>query len=350
MTRTQQSSTGQEPARNEWNSLGKPQLFVSLTFGVSWSDRHIPQTHTVSYTSKHLKNARNSGHFPRHEPGSHHSQRRQESSSQRQNRGERPHHREHERPRGRAGNPGPRHAERLSPPRDERSGSRRGNNERGSSAPPAVHDDALWNDEEGGVPSATLFPRPSRTLPHASGDLPSNPAGFRLGEDGLPWSVSAWPYEVDDDGLDDEEGEEREPPFANLPTTLPLSPPRRPRGEEDPQRVKELESLSTAMVTVDNGFENQWWNQGTRESIVVLDPKDEEEEDDDDDGMHPISPADALLLSAAEPPSGVETYSPVSESFRDLVSPLSDFSPGFNVSSSLRRSCSTRSDELWMGR
>lgn len=28
--------------------------------------------------------------------------------------------------------------------------------------------------------------------------------------------------------------------------------------------VKEMESLATAMMTVDNGFEDQWWNQGTR--------------------------------------------------------------------------------------
>lgn len=28
--------------------------------------------------------------------------------------------------------------------------------------------------------------------------------------------------------------------------------------------IKEMESLATAMMTIDNGFEDQWWNQGTR--------------------------------------------------------------------------------------
>ncbi|TGJ86247.1 hypothetical protein E0Z10_g2547 [Xylaria hypoxylon] len=325
--------------QNERNSLGKPQLFVQLTFGVSWSDRHIPRTHTLSYTSKHLKNARNSGHFPRQEPC--HQHRRQDSvQRQHQHRGERHHHhRDNERPRGRATNSRPRHPGTLSPPRESRSDSRRTDNERGSSAPPAVHD-GPWSDEEGG-PSATLFPRPARTNrnpPHVWKDLPTNPARFRLGEDGLPWSASVWPFDPDSN--------EDEPPFANLPTTLPLSPPSERRHGEDPQRVKELESLSTAMVTVDNGFENQWWNQGERESIALFPSGSADAEE----YARPMSMADAVLLSAAEPPSGVDTYSPNIDSLRDLVSPLSDISPTFNMSSPLQRSNSTRSDELWMGR
>ncbi|KAI0424889.1 hypothetical protein F5Y09DRAFT_323138 [Xylaria sp. FL1042] len=332
MTRHQEPSHGQRSIQSERNSLGKPQLFVQLTFGVSWSDRHIPRTHTLSYTSKHLKNARSSGLFPRQEPLHQH---RRQDSAQRQHRSERHHHRDHERPRGRPNHSRPRHPGTLSPPRAPRSDSRRANNERGSSAPPVVHDNP-WDSDEGG-PSATLFPRPARTTrnaPHVGKDLPTNPARFRLGEDGLPWSASAWPFDLD--------GNEEEPPFANLPTTLPLSPPNR-RRSEDPQRVRDLESLSTAMVTVDNGFENQWWNQGERESTAWLRPGSVEED------VRPMSMADAVLLSAAEPPSGVETYSPNSESLRDLVSPLSDFSPSFNTSN-LQRSNSTRSDELWMGR
>ncbi|KAI1365088.1 hypothetical protein F5Y08DRAFT_338964 [Xylaria arbuscula] len=316
MTRYQDPLPAQRSLENERNSLGRPQLFVQLSFGVSWSDRHVPRTHTLSYTSKHLKHARNSGHFPRQAAGEWH------------------HHRDHERPRGRPSQPRLRHPATLSPPRDARSDSRRAGNERGSSAPPVVHDDP-WSDDEGG-PSATLFPRPARTTrnpPHLWKDLPTNPARYRLGEDGLPWS-SAEPYDQDEN--------EEEPPFANVPTTLPLSPPNR-RHSEDPQRVRDLESLSTAMVTVDNGFENQWWNQGDRETTAHVRPRSAEEE------VRPMSMADAVLLSAAEPPSGVETYSPISGSFRDLVSPLSDFSPCFN-NSSLHRSSSTRSDELWMGK
>ncbi|KAI1347907.1 hypothetical protein F5Y01DRAFT_232188 [Xylaria sp. FL0043] len=352
MTRHQEpSSRGQQKSiQSERNSLGKPQLFVQLTFGVSWSDRHIPRTHTLSYTSKHLKNARSSGLFPRQEPPLHHhppQHRRQDSAAQRQqHRGEWHHHRDHERPRGRPTNHSrPRHPGTLSPPRPARSDSRRAHNsnERGSSAPPVVHDNP-WDSDEGGGPSATLFPHAAWTAarnaaPQVGKDLPTSPARFRLGEDGLPWSASAWPF----DNLDANE-EEQQPPFANLPTTLPLSPPNR-RHSEDPQRVRDLESLSTAMVTVDNGFENQWWNQGERESTAWLRPGSAEEDVD----VRPMSMADAVLLSAAEPPSGVETYSPNSESLRDLVSPLSDFSPSFNISN-LQRSNSTRSDELWMDR
>ncbi|KAI3328617.1 hypothetical protein F4824DRAFT_404126 [Ustulina deusta] len=345
MTGRREPPPAQMPVQDERNSLGKPQLFVQLTFGVSWSDRHIPRTHTLSYTSKHLKQARNSGHFPRQEPGHQH---RRQDPAQRQHRGEWHHHRDPDRPRGRANHSRPRHhhgtsspprePRELREPREPRADERRTSNERGSSAPPTVHDSPWGDEEEEGGPSATLFPRSARTArnaPHVGKDLPTNPARFRLGEDGLPWSASAWPFDPD--------GDEEEPPFANLPTTLPLSPPNR-RHSEDPQRARELESLSTAMVTVDNGFENQWWNQGERESTAWL-PSGSAEED-----VRPMSMADAVLLSAAEPPSGVETYSPNSESFRDLVSPLSDFSPSFNISSPLQRSNSTRSDELWMGR
>ncbi|KAI3319038.1 hypothetical protein HD806DRAFT_300765 [Xylariaceae sp. AK1471] len=328
--------SGQKSIQNERNSLGRPQLFVQLTFGVSWSDRHIPQSHTFSYTSKNLKSARDSGHFPRQAPPS--QQHRRQDASQPQYRGER-HHRDHERPRSRPSNSRSRHVGAQSPPRESRSGSRRPANERGSSAPPPTHN-SPWNDEEGG-PSATLFPRPARATmnsPFIWKDLPTNPARFRLGEDGLPWSASAWPF----DPAGDEDGDE--PPFANLPTVVPLSPPNG-RRSEDPQRVRELESLSMAMMTVDNGFENQWWNQGERESVAWF-PSDP----DKDDG-HPMSIDDAALLSAAEPPSGVETYSPNSESFRGLVSPLSDSNPSVSIPGPLQRSCTSRSDdELWMGR
>ncbi|KAI1175325.1 hypothetical protein F4777DRAFT_579159 [Nemania sp. FL0916] len=364
MARQQQPHQGPKPTTtpNERNSLGRPQLFVQLTFGVSWSDRHVPRTHTLSYTSKHLKNARNSGHFPR-QPS--YPQQRRPDPSQRQHRGDRQHHRDHrehrehrdhrdhrdhhrehrehrehrdhERPRGRPSHPRAQHSALLSPPRQPRSDERRGNFERGSSAPPVVQD-GPWNGDESG-PSATLFPRPARTI--------TNPARFRLGADGLPWSASAWPFDEDEDeDEEDDDDDDDELPFANCPTTLPLSPLSR-RGSidsEDPLRVRELESLSTAMVTVDNGFENQWWNQGAKASTPWFPPGHTE------DDIRPMSTADAVLLSAAEPPSGVDTYSPDADGFHDLISPLSDFGPSIDFSSPLQRSNSTRSDELWMDR
>ncbi|ROT37880.1 hypothetical protein SODALDRAFT_176197 [Sodiomyces alkalinus F11] len=38
-------------------------------------------------------------------------------------------------------------------------------------------------------------------------------------------------------------------------------------GDSDAGTRTELEALSTAMMTVDNGFENQWWYQGEREVL-----------------------------------------------------------------------------------
>lgn len=36
-------------------------------------------------------------------------------------------------------------------------------------------------------------------------------------------------------------------------------------------RAREMETLATAMMTVDNGFEDQWWYQGHRLSNVAGD-------------------------------------------------------------------------------
>ncbi|KAL2751915.1 hypothetical protein ACRALDRAFT_1066369 [Sodiomyces alcalophilus JCM 7366] len=68
----------------------------------------------------------------------------------------------------------------------------------------------------------------------------------------------------------------RQPPpddeiFTGDPTMIHAPSPsddESARGErEDPGRRKELEDLSTAMMTVDNGFEDQWWYQGQREVL-----------------------------------------------------------------------------------
>ncbi|KAK1995519.1 hypothetical protein LX36DRAFT_582220 [Colletotrichum falcatum] len=39
---------------------------------------------------------------------------------------------------------------------------------------------------------------------------------------------------------------------------------------DDAGRRRELEALSAAMMTVDNGFENQWWYQGERQQTSPL--------------------------------------------------------------------------------
>lgn len=181
--------------------------------------------------------------------------------------------------------------------------------------------------------------------------LPARPDQFRLGSDGLPWDAYDWPPGTAYG--EDEPAEHSTPPFANNPTVVPLSPERAGRIE-DPEQVRELESLSTAMMTVDNGFENQWWYQGPRESTewwARVEP-----------GSRRSLP-EAMLVSAMDP-----TFSPFSpfstldnfsgtlppedraSSMHILVSPLSETS-GSPAQSfrPLQRAFSTRSEELFIG-
>ncbi|KAI1340678.1 hypothetical protein F5Y15DRAFT_48285 [Xylariaceae sp. FL0016] len=344
--------------------LSKPQVFVQLAFGVSWSERHAPRSHTMTYMSRNLKNVRETGNFPRQVPPpttnflDSTQQQPQQSQSQHRPRGRssrhhhahsgqsRQHHgssrsREQGNVRRRAGDSPREHLRNQS--RDSRDEARGESHERGRSAPPPIND-SPWDAHA--TASATLFPHSShapRDQPQVWKALPAPPSQFRLGEDGLPWE--AWSPPCDLDGAEDES------PYANKPTTVPLSPPRR---GEDPSRVEDLETLSMAMMTVDNGFENQWWYQGGREST------DWAWRSDDADDARPLSMDDALLLSAAEPPAASaipgfhhdedsSTYEP-QPSLRDLVSPLSEYpSPASSYRGPLRRSLTTRSEELWIG-
>ncbi|KAI0016351.1 hypothetical protein F4780DRAFT_694581 [Xylariomycetidae sp. FL0641] len=343
---------------NERHNLGKPQIFVQLAFGVSWSERHAPRSHAVTYMSRNLKNARDTGNFPRRVPapttnylGSeqphqssrqhpHHQTQATAHGNQGQSRHRRPEH-----SRGRTGTSS-REDSRRNPHRDSRESRR---DSRGSSAPPPLSD-SPWDAHA--RPSATLFPHPSqasRDQPQIWKALPHSPGQFRLGEDGLPWSAFAWPADMneDDPAWDDI-------PFTNRPTTVTISA-ERPRLPEDPSRVRELESLSTAMMTVDNGFENQWWNQGPRESTTWYPA-----EDDDAEEERHLSMSDAMLLSAAEPPaSAISGFSyghqraeseEAESSLNQLVSPLSDVSGPTSFRGNLHRSLTTRSEELWLDR
>ncbi|KAI0122329.1 hypothetical protein F4814DRAFT_206699 [Daldinia grandis] len=328
--------------RNERSNLSKPQVFVQLAFGVSWSQRHAPQTHTMTYMSRNLKNARDSGNFPRQVPPPNANflgipESRQQRSREHSGRHHRQHNhtqaRESGRPRGQNGSNQHNEQVRARPRRNSASESR---GERGRSAPP------LFNDSPWDAPhvSASLFPQRSQTGEQSSCKaLPAAPSQYRLGEEGLPWSAYAWPGDVQDD----DDGEEL--PFENHPTTVPLDT-EQSRGE-DPERVRELESLSTAMMTVDNGFEHQWWYQGPRESMERWWTQRAAEEAND--ARSAVS-AEAVLLSDMAPPSALEPGEDNIPNFSDIVSPISEASspaPSFNRP--LHRSLTTRSDELWLG-
>jgi hypothetical protein len=87
------------------------------------------------------------------------------------------------------------------------------------------------------------------------------------------------------------------------------------------------------MMTVDNGFENQWWYRGPRESVHTDEPRT------------PESPAAHSLPE-------VPTFEPLSAEATErvptgVVSPLTEvpFTPA--PTQALQRSMSTRSEELW---
>ncbi|KAI5925610.1 hypothetical protein F4810DRAFT_57738 [Camillea tinctor] len=356
----------QNPIQNERTSLSKPQIFVQLSFGVSWSERHAPRNHTVTYMSRNLKNAREVGNFPRqvpppttnflatsdsrqhrnssqhhyhHHQHHHHHQHGQPQQQQQEHRHHQSRSRNLERPRGRATDPLREHPVMNSPAGDLLVESRGVSHERGRSAPPPLND-SPWDAYP--TTSATLFPHPaqaSRDQPQVWKALPTSPSQFRLGEDGLPWSAWAWPGDAEAQTHENND----DPPYANHPTTVALSS-EVPR-QDDLERVRELESLSTAMMTVDNGFENQWWYQGPRE-VTNWWPQNEENEDHD---PRPLSTTEAMLLSTSEPPVSIMELNredDMEADMRCIVSPISDWSPP----SHLQRSLTTRSEELWLER
>lgn len=350
-----------DPPRNlpseRQQHVSKPQIFVHLEFGVSWSQRHTPRTHQVTYTSRNLREARERGSFPRQPPpppptnfrGAGHRSHKPARHGQEQPQQPQQPARGHtqasgpERPLEYYGVPEPDRSI-TEQRRASRSEARASLHGRGSSAPPPFHD-SPW---DAGVGPSSLPFQPAEQMmaaePSVWKPLPQDPSRFRLGEDGLPWSSWAWPMDPYD-AAGDEEEDERELQYANRPTTVPISP-RRTRSS-DPDNAGELESLSAAMMTVDNGFENQWWHQGPRESTNWW-PGDLESPDRS-------SQADAALLPAAEPsmtqPSPKELHTPTTPdddpSISSLVSPMSVLSTSPQRNRPLHRSLTTRSEELF---
>ncbi|TLS23641.1 uncharacterized protein PpBr36_06676 [Pyricularia pennisetigena] len=198
---------------------------------------------------------------------------------------------------------------------------------RGRSAPPPIAD-SPWNVQA--QPAVFQFTQqsvPSVSSPTQSagsvamqgrsisqGDprlwkaLPEPPTSFRLGEEGMPWEALSWPmgYEPEADpeharASSSYPGERRLPssfptapssryspphdggtnmtylPYspirvANIQVTSPVQTPGVPRPSAaavTSPEGRDLGALSVAMMTIDNGFESQWWNQGEREAIQV---------------------------------------------------------------------------------
>ncbi|TEA10982.1 hypothetical protein C8034_v008076 [Colletotrichum sidae] len=242
----------------------RPQIFVHFEFGVSFSSRHAPNQHSVSYVSRGMRDRAH--YFPRQVPPPNtnylnapvyqpYQPSRQSPPTHAQT-----HHQHHHQ------QPMPTYAE---PTRQSRNESRSSGSahERGSSAPPPWHD-SPWDAEVDALSSSAL-PRQRPRAPTSGPDywkaLPEVPSRFRLGEDEIPWSVSAWPGEYgmpdENDAADDDFSSELSMKFRDVS----VSETPAPRERDDPGRRLELEALSAAMMTVDNGFEDQWWYQGERQ-------------------------------------------------------------------------------------
>lgn len=238
--------------------------------------------------------------------------------------------------------------------------------ERGSSAPPP------WNTSPWDMEPEPLG---SSALPTQRADvwktLPPLPTSYRLSEEfgnGPAWSSFSWPEEY---GYPDDQDEPDAGP--SRPRGRPVTSPQSP-SDEDPEPKRQLEDLSSAMLTVDNGFESQWWNQGERvflgrqlENGELFTPPGPFQPDPMWTSSLPNSPMDgrssasAWTISRRPLPSNIasivspeEDYPYPSRAVLDglTVSPVSDMtSPRRDSPSSAtrpRRAMTVRSDELFM--
>jgi len=134
--------------------------------------------------------------------------------------------------------------------------------------------------------------------------------------------------------------------FATNPTMVstfspePASSPVQMRDLET-GRARELGALSAAMMTVDNGFETQWWFQGKRHTVCSA--SDDPQTPADESPIHRWSTEEPLPRDSSTVP---ETPIIIPAG---VVSPMTDaaLSPAQVPASLLQRTMSTRSEELW---
>ncbi|KAJ2896596.1 hypothetical protein MKZ38_005419 [Zalerion maritima] len=303
--RDQPQGSSRQGTQSDWpqrSSSGgtaesKPQIYVHFEFGVSWTPSNQPKNHSCTYMSQGIRDRQHAqassrdvqplNHFTRHVPPpttnylapvprSNANYYCQDSAVD--------HHQQYAQPH--SGNAKTRRSGRQ----NDRSAQ---HHERGSSAPPPISD-SPWDSNLAPGPSSHPVQQRhqagSRQHPQIWKDLPPRP-GQNRGSFGIeaPWEgggdmVGFAEYHPDHDQTIDPtptphrqyrrgERERRERdetlPFVNNPTVVPVDsrmvPTRAVRRGEDPARVRDLEALGSAMMTVDNGFENQWWYQGQRE-------------------------------------------------------------------------------------
>ena len=175
--------------------------------------------------------------------------------------------------------------------------------------------------------------------------LPTAPGRFRLGADGMPWSLNPYPTGyVESNEVED--GEDHH--------VLEETPRARVVDDRERVRVTEIGSLATALMTVDNGFEDQWWFNGPRYFNVAGDLISPSDMMATRDGKLGWAVAQNQRQSIGETayPMRRETIrsqnwgqSPES-SMIDIVSPMSGSVSSGSIPPALRRHVTTGSDEL----
>ncbi len=224
--------------------LPAPGVFMKVEFGVSFSNSDRPHTASISYASRNMQErlAR---------------QQRQQEDFYLQSRDHAHYEEEFRGPHPAPLLPGSyrmeeHHNRQRQQRRQQGLGVRtREQHERGSSAPPSLSDRL-----------APISPvSPISHIQHTSSmpldgrmerPLPPLPSRFRLGEEDLPWSTEPW-YQPS-------ESENAAPTVGMVGLELEN------RRGEDPQRVRELETLHQAMMTVDS-LANDTWDPWTLDSV-----------------------------------------------------------------------------------
>lgn len=371
----------------------RPGMFLKFEIGVSWNPRHPPKNHELKYMSRGMRNryasirrpppvtgghAGNTNSLNNHETYYYYSGRAQPnqcfyttqafSSPSQEPFGATarkalptpmprqssspitglPNRRARETVRDAAGKSGL-----LAP--DERSRSR-SCHERGRSAPPPGND-RPWDAEPepmaaSALPQRSEHRRTTReSRPEVWKALPATPSEYRLDGPDVTWSPITLPMDL----LDEEEaiGERTEGRAPRSDTVWPaITKLSKRAGETDDRergRVTEMESLASALMTVDNGFEDQWWYQGPRLVNIAGDliSSSVMREYSTHGGTVGWAVADADLSAGISRVDTTRTRRSPSSGI-DIVSPLSETASPVPSVIGLRRTLTTRSDELHM--
>jgi hypothetical protein len=385
MTAPIMDTRAQPPQPSQKSERWGPEIYMHLEFRVSWGGSRKQQpskNHQVTYRSRGSRERAPA--FPRQVPAPntnylaaiHHFDQRQ--SRIRESRHHPQHHHHQQQHHANNNNPLRHHQMQeyyqgehppvprahlqipiiREPQRPTRADARQPSNERGRSAPPPIGENP-WDVNVAQLQTRksdmTGFDRPEMEIRRKP--LPAPPSQFRLGDGGQPWSTWSLPdgYDPDMHPKDDDDEEEdnsaapadrNSTTFATNPTMVSTfspetssSSPVRTRDLET-GRARELGALSAAMMTVDNGFETQWWNQGQRESVCTDDPTTPDESPIHRWSTNPLSATSTSNTATLTPMRGLPT---------GVVSPMTEaaFSPAQVPASLLQRTMSTRSEELW---